>query len=478
MRDPKVGLITFGDDRAHEWEAVFRGLTEPRHLDARRRLTGFPISLESAESVARTKEDIDAQVGELRRAGVEVFVAHVPCWTSPNLVVRAVQALGLPTVLLSNRSAGTHGTVALLGAGGALDQIGIPHLRVREDIASDEVEQMLLPFFRAASTVARLRGEVFGLFGGRSLGIDTGTFDPMQWRELFGIDVEHIDQLEIVRRAEAISDQEGDTATKWLTDRVGAIAYGDTLTPSKLSFQVRCFLATKEIIREKGLDFVAVKCMPDLSTHFVPQCITAALLPSPYDESGPRDSIVMACEADGDGALTAEVLKHVSGGHPTLFADVSYLNDATETLYLPNCGAMCSWYAARSEDPVENLKRIELRPAMRPGGGSNTYFHAAPGPVTLARLFRRSGRYHLAIAPAMMVEPSVEEIDAFVAARGPHQLPTAFVKLNVGFDRLIRELGSNHISGVDGDYVDELEHVCRLLDIVPIVLDDSRVSRP
>jgi L-fucose isomerase len=474
VRKPNVGLITFGDERAHEWEAVFRGLTEPRHLEVRRALADYPITLQSSESVARTKEDINAQVAELRRLGVESLVAHVPCWTAPNLVVRAVQALGIPTVLLSNRSAATHGTVALLGAGGALDQIGYPHLRVREDPADPACEKALLPFLRAACAVAGLRGEVFGLFGGRSLGIDTGTFDPMQWREMFGIDVEHIDQLDIIRRAEDIDVGQGEAATAWLTDRVASTDYDTRLTPAKLNHQVRCYLATKEIIREKGLDFVAVKCMPDLSTHFVPQCISAALLPSPYDEEGPRDTIVMACEADGDGALTGQMLKHVSGGLPTLFADVSFLNDKTETLYLPNCGAMCSWFAARSEDPAENLRQIQLRPAIRPGGGGTTYFHAAPGPVTLARLFRRSGRYHMAIVPAVLIEPLAEELDAFVEARGPHQLPTAFAKLLVGFDRLVDELGSNHISGVAGDYVAELEQVCRLLDIVPIVLDDSR----
>ena len=474
MRQPTVGLITFGDERAHEWEAVFRGLTEPRHAQVRSSLDAYPVELCSSASVARTKDEIDGQVEALRNAGVDVLIAHLPCWTAPNLVVRAVQALNVPTVLLSNRSAATHGTVALLGAGGALDQIGYPHLRVREDPSDSAGRAALLPFVRAAAAVSGLRGEVFGMFGGRSLGIDTGTFDPMQWRAQFGIDVEHIDQLEIIRRADAIGEDRGATAATWLTDRVGATEFKGKLTPEKLNYQVRCFLATKELIKEKGLDFVAVKCMPDLSTHFVPQCISAAMLPSPYDEEGPRDSIVMSCEADGDGALTAEILKHVSGGLPTLFADVSFLNDATDTLYLPNCGAMCSWFAARSDDPAENLKQITLRPAIRPGGGANTYFHAAPGPITLARLFRRSGKYHMAILPARLVEPSVEEIDAFVVARGPHQLPTAFAKLEVGLDRLIEELGSNHISGVPGDHVAELEQVCRLLSIVPIVLDDSK----
>ena len=51
----------------------------------------------------------------------------------------------------------------------------------------------------------------------------------------------------------------------------------------------------------------------------------------------------MACEADGDGALTMELLSLISDGKPTLFGDLSYINEETSTIYLPNCGALCSW---------------------------------------------------------------------------------------------------------------------------------------
>ena len=472
MTYPKVGLITFGDERAHEWAKVFKNLTEPRHRQAIDYFKSLPIELCADENVARTKQDIDGQVDRLRAAGVESFIAHVPCWTAPNLVVRGVQRMNLPTALVSNASPATHGTVGLLGAAGALSQIGYPHLRVRQDFESGKVGEKTLPMFRAASAVKRLRGEVFGLFGGRSLGIDTGTFDPMQWREQFGVDVEHIDQLEIIRRAEKMTEDQSAEMMAWLTQNVKSIGYNDQgLTPAKLSFQVRCYLATKQIIEEKGLDFGAIKCMPDLTNNYVPQCISAAFMPSPYDASGTKPVFSFACEADGDGALTMEILKLVSGGMPPFFGDLSYLNEGTHTLYLPNCGAVCSWYAGRSNDPVENLKNIELRPAMRPGGGSITYFKAAPGAMTLARLYRKGGAYTMAIIPGQAVEPTQEEYAAFVAARGVHQLPTAFVKVNADFDDIIQEFGSNHISGVGGAYVDELIHVCELLNIEAVVLD-------
>jgi L-fucose isomerase len=471
MNQPSVGLMTFGDARDHEWRKVFRGLTEPRHAEAVDYLRSLPIELYAFPEVARTRDEIDGQVDRLKAARVEAFLVHLPCWTAPNLVVRGVQRMGRPTALISNRHPGTHGTVGLLGAAGALDQIGYPHLRVRADFSSGEVGPKVLPFLRAASTVARLRGSTFGLFGGRSLGIDTGTFDAMQWRQLFGVDVEHIDQLEIIRRAEMIAEEPTDEMVAWLSAHAGSLDYNDQgLTPDKLSLQVRCYLATRQIIDEFGLDFVAVKCMPDLTNHYVPQCLSAAFLPSPYDAAGPKEPVSMACEADGDGALTMEILKLVSGGTPPLFGDLSYIDEASSTIYIPNCGAMCSWYAARSDDPAENLHQIELRPAIRPGGGAITYFAAAPGPVTLARLYRRNGEYRMAIIAGEAVEPSPEAYQAFVQARRSHQLPTLFARVDIDFDHLIAEFGSNHISGVAGCYAAELDHFCRLLGITPVVL--------
>ena len=45
-----------------------------------------------------------------------------------------------------------------------------------------------------------------------------------------------------------------------------------------------------------------------------------------------------------------------------------------------------------------------------------------------------------------------------------------FVHANVNFDELIDKFGSNHISGVAGFYVVELIHICKLLDIQPVIL--------
>jgi len=472
MAKPKVGLMTFGDERDYMWEGYFGPLTKPRHEEAVTYLGSLPLELLSFNEVARSKQEIDRQVRELQAAGAEVLFAHTPCWCTPNMAVRAVQRLGLPTVVMTSTSAATHGMVGMLATAGTLSQIGIDHIRVRDDFGSPVFEQEVLPFFRAAATRARLHGRVMGLFGGRSLGIDTGTFDPMQWRAQFGVDVAHIDQLEIVRRAELVEADRVAKMMTWAKEQFASIDFdGIKLTEEKLEFQMRCYLANKDINEEQGLDFISVKCMTELSDHYVPQCISAALMPGPYDAEGSKPSCAMSCEADGDGALSMEILKEVSGGGATLFGDVSHMDVDKKILYLPNCGGMCSWFAGRSDQPSENLGKIELRPSVRPAGGATTYFTAAPGPITLARLYRVAGEYRMAIIPGEAIRMSEEDLAAFVKERGKHQLPTAFVKVEADLGRFIDEFGSNHISGVAGSWVRELEQLCEMLDVEPVVMD-------
>jgi L-fucose isomerase len=195
-------------------------------------------------------------------------------------------------------------------------------------------------------------------------------------------------------------------------------------------------------------------------------------MPGQHDADGAKQPCSMSCEADGDGALSMEILKEVSGGSSTLFADVSHMDEDKKILYLPNCGGMCSWFAKRAENAQDNLGEIELRPSVRPGGGAITYFTAAPGPITLARLYRVSGKYRMAIVPGEVVNLSADDRSAFIAARGKHQLPTAFVQVETDLGRFVDEFGSNHISGVAGHWVRELTELCKLTNVEAVVMDE------
>ena len=283
---PKVGMITFSDAREHEYKVLYEEKTAARIKRTVEYFADYEMELHTFDTVARSPQDIDRQTDELKKKGVEVFIANIPCWTWPNGVVRGVLNMGLPTILLSNDDPGTHGTVGFLGSGGALNQIGYKHLRIQQDFTDEHpnlFDTKMMPYIRAAAAVRKLQGRIFGFIGGRSLGIDTGSFDPMQWKKLFQIDSDHIDHEEIVRRAEAIDESRVEAVFRWLVDSVGSVKYDEKLTEERLKYQVACYLATKDIIADRHLDFGAIKCMPDMTNFRAPQCISTALLNGGYD---------------------------------------------------------------------------------------------------------------------------------------------------------------------------------------------------
>lgn len=474
MSSPRVALITYGDEREFEYYKLYEKHTQPRHEQAVAVLEAWGMTVLTCGEVARTKEQIDRQVAELTAQHPDVLVAHVPCWVSPNMVCRGIERMGLPTALVSNDSPATHATVGLLGAGGALDQIGYQHIRVRMEWDDPRLPERLKPFLTAAAAKKRIAGSTFGMFGGRSLGIDTGTFDPMQWRSLFGVDTEHVDQSEIIRRAPGISEERVQKMTEFLQSGCKCIRFdNEKLTPEKLNLQIRCYLATKDIIAEKNLDFIALKCMPDMTVNHVAQCLSAAFLPSPFDGEGEKEVTPIACEADADAAMTLMMLKQLSGGMPTWFADVSHIDMDAKTIYFPNCGGMCAWYAARSSCPEENLSQIELRFANRPAGGASTYFIAADGEITLARLTRRRGQYQMTAFRGRMRMPTEKELQKWIEARGIHQLPTAYIDVNIDLEHLVETFGSNHMAGVAGDHMESLTRLCQLYNIPCEIMDQT-----
>ena len=226
-----------------------------------------------------------------------------------------------------------------------------------------ELQDSLSAFCRASGAIERMKGSVYGLIGGRSIGMNTGAVSTADWMALFGVDVEHIDQLEIIRRAKAVDEEEVDRAYGWMTEHMGRVSTDGKAAPDNVKEQIRHCLAVQDIADDMGLDFAGIKCHYDMSEYFATACVSAMVMNDPYDWNGPKEPVMTACEADSDGALTMQLLKLVSG-YPSLLFDVrSY--DFDEQVYVCcNCGAQPSWYAARSDDPAENLAKVFLEPVI------------------------------------------------------------------------------------------------------------------
>ena len=71
-----------------------------------------------------------------------------------------------------------------------------------------------------------------------------------------------------------------------------------------------------------------------------------------------------------------------------------------------------------------------------PAGGAAVHHFAKAGKVTLARLARKNGEYHLTVVPAEFVNFDEEKMQKLGSMTTP-QWPVAFAKLHVSADEFI-----------------------------------------
>jgi L-fucose isomerase len=447
---PSVALLTFSEGRDDFYELRKGLVAEERELVIRT-CEGI-LDVKTFPPIRRKSELLEL----LPRLGtVDALFLHIPIFVEPALAATvATMTQGtIPLVLLGNRRPDTSSLVGTLGAGGVLDQLGVPHLRVWEDLSATGLPRSLLAYVRAARARRLLRGQTFGCFGGYSLGIQTAAADPLQWQVMFGVEVKHIDQYMIVVEAERLPQELVARHTRWYTERVGGVFEEGPVATKWLDRQMRSYLATRKLAADLELDFISVKCQSELSDHYVLQCVSHSLLNDPYDADGPKEPLASSCEGDMDQALTMQLLKLVTGGRPTAALDVRLFEEDRGRFRLANCGSSGSAFAALGEDPVEALGQVHLRPhVFGKAGGFATQFVFAPSEVTLARLCRRAGRYWLGLLSGRTVSEPRERL-----RETTWPWPHAFVETDIDFPAFLTEFGSNHICAVRGDCVAELE---------------------
>lgn len=461
----RIGVISVSDGRdyVHAGIADFITTTEDR-LVAELNTAGHTV-IRGSTTVSGNEQAV-AVARQVEAAGVDLTVLHYAVWAFPHFTMLVAGALHGPLLLLSNIDPVQPGMVGMLAAGGALDQIGRTHARLWGDPADPVLIDAIGVRASAAAAVASLRGSTFGRIGGRPMGMNTAVANTDQWQRLFGIDVEEIDQWEIVRRAETADSGEAKGAREWLETHTAGVHYdGRKLTPELLERQIRSYLAMRELIAEWKLDFSGIKGQPELTQYFATMDISEAFLNDPYDWNGPKETHVCATEADMDGALTMQLLKQIAHT-PVLFADVRHYHADRDMWDLCNSGQHATWYAARSDDPLENLARVHLYPEVFffPAGGASVHHLAAPGLMTLGRLTRKDGRYRMQVMLGEF-ETYDSATNEALMKQSTWEWPHAFARLDARASDFLSRFGANHIHAVPGDHRATVRATCELLDI-------------
>ena len=461
-KKPIIGIIGFSDGELEVHEQLKEIVQTQLDSICKVLKDSGKVEVIEADNLVHTTKLAKNEALKMVAKDVDGVIFSYGVFSFPNFSAITAKNLNKPIMLAANLNPDWPGMVAMLASGGALHHIGINHFRVAGDVREKEVLDKILTFARCAKATSRLNGSTYGLIGGRSLGLYSATVDMQQWQKDFGIDIEHLDQSEIVRIAQTIPQAQVDKAFKWLNDHIGKIEYdGDRLSEEKLKTQIRHYEATKQIIKDRAFDFVGVKCHYEMSRNYCTQCLSAAFINDPYDWDGPKEPTVFACEADSDAGLTMQILKLLTE-EPVVFMDVRHYDVEYDVMVFCNCGSQSTYYAERSNDPKENLKKVTLYPCLEiySGGGAHVNLMTKAGTATIARLNRYEGKYRMTVIPAEFVELPEEKM-----AETTKEWPHVFAKLPFDYKIFLDKFDANHCHAVYGDHVEELKIICRMLGI-------------
>lgn len=481
MRSTAIGLVLVNDERPHVYQSNSHenmAVVQAWAKKIRERLTEeghCPPIVVSSKTVTSVR--VAQDVGEeLARANVKQLIMCYNVWDFPYLVWPLVNSLGrdIPILSLSNNNGKYPGNVGLLATDGALRQAGRKTHRIVGELADPITVKKVLNWVRASQAVTTIKNEVYGLYGGHSMGMETGYFHMVPIQKDLGCTAYQIDQLLVVKVMEGIAQREVEKGRRWFESLLGErLRYdGHMLTEKTLETQIRLYLAIKKLNEDYGLDFCGIKGQRELTELICLGDVAEMLLNDPYDWNGSKEPTVCATEADSNAAITMQLLKYISGGLPTLFMDVRLYHPELELWDLCNSGNHSSYYAAHSQDPEENFKSITFHPALEyyfKAGGASVEFDAAPGYLTMARFGIYDDKPYMVIMAAESVDLPQEQRKALGALTDP-TWPHVYARLDGDFAQFLQYFPANHIQGVVGDRIESLVYACEIAGIKPIVL--------
>ena len=484
MRSTPIGIAMLNDEREHVYTQ-----NNPVNMEVVQNWTDFirkrvkNIDGSAPEVVAASEIIVDTRsaqrIGEeLSRANCKQVIMLYNVWNFPFLAWPFLNSLGdVPVLSLSNNNGAFPGNVGLLATDGGLRQAGKRTHRIVGDLKDKKTQRRVIDWVRASQAVTTIHNEVFGLYGGHSMGMETGFAHLTPTLKSLGCTIRQIDQLWLVKVMETVDQDEVRKGREWYESLLGdrMLYDGNMLTPQTLETQISLYLAMKQVNEEKGFDFCGLKGQREMTEHVCLGDVPEMILNDPYDWNGPKESMVCSTEADFYAAVTMQMMKYITGGLPTLFMDVRLYHPKLDLLDWCNSGNHSSYFAERSMKPEKNFKKITFHPALEyyfKAGGASVEFDAAPGQMTFARLGLWDEKPYMVIVKGESVKLPAKDRKKLNDQTNP-TWPHVHARLECDFEEFTSVFPCNHVLGVEGDQVQPLVYLCEISGIQPVVLGKS-----
>jgi L-fucose isomerase-like protein len=481
---PRVGLVTFTDDRVNIFSREHELNLERTHKELRTFLEGEGFVVVDAMERLRGPSSVDwfgvhnpaevrAVADYLREGHAECMVIASHFWTPPGFAIELVKRLDLPVCIYAERMLSS---IICIGAG--LQQV-VPnrHALTHERLVGKE--RWRLPHWvRGVSAVEKLKYDSAMLFGSTyCLRMEHLEDDHARLKRMLIGDLLIEEQSVFVARGQRILREEPERIARfkrWLVENGARICYDEQrVTEHVLDVHIADLLGLRQRLAElseQRIRGVSVRCQPELAEERgITACSIPAFLPFAEDAEGPQQPIVTICEGDVRGLVTLMLLHRIMPSVPPTFGDLMYASE--RLIRISNCGAGGLYWAANSMRAKDCLPHVTLAGNWNSSGGAAFGYYAQPGPVTVARLTRVKDSYfmHLARGEQLRIEGEVEqEVLSTYGASWPQHA----VSIGVNPHYLVRAMGANHPCLTRGDHTLELAYACREVGL-PIVRIDS-----
>ncbi len=416
---------------------------------------GEPVKVVIADTSIGRVPEAAACADKFRKEGVDITLSVTPCWCygSETMDMDPHTIKGVWGFNGTERPGAVYLAAVLAGhAQKGLPAFGIYGHEVQDvDQVSEipeDVKEKLLRFGRAAVAVATMRGKSYLQIGSQCMGIAGSIIDQDFMEAYFGMRIESVDEVEVLRRMEEgiYNEEEYQKALAWTKahckegrdDNPDIVKFSDEEKEKQWEFTVKMYCIIKDLMAgNKNLDdkFEEEKAGHNAIaggfqgqrqwTDHWPNCdYPEALLSSTFDYEGAREPYTLATENDvlnGMCMLFMRLLTH----RAQIFADVRtyWSPEATKRvtgydlegkakenggiIHLLNSGAACldacgecrdengnaimkKWWEVTDED-IEKMTAATVWceagfDNFRGGGFSSHYTTRAEMPATMIRM--------------------------------------------------------------------------------------------
>ncbi len=447
MEPLKAGYVSFGT------QFYVPANLQKISAHAERQLVEAGIELVRTDPVFGEGAEPERAIAELKAQDWDFLIANIVNWIEVRGVTRVLMAFRDKPIVLYSLGGFTEGDTLISPAAGAgstairypMERWGFKFKYLFNGPDSPMDVDGIIKFGRAAQTAKRLRQSRVGMIGFNDMGLYTTDFSVIRLRDQIGLEVESLDMLQLLRRMEALDEEDVRTEMERVTKN-WEYPLGEP-KQAVVERAIRTYMATVQICEEKNFSAFSYKCVDGVDLemdliHAVPASLVASAGYPYVDEND-------------IGNLTAELmLKWLSGTEPMF---LEHYEHDPEWMLLGEDGYVP--YSFIDGNPqIKSVATVLL-------GGIVQCSRLKLGRMTLACLAEDADGYRMHIvtgegkAPPQWVEMGVP--------LPPWPSVTFYPDSSVR--SILDSVLSQHFAAVYGDYVDELVDLCYLLDIRPIL---------